>query len=627
MILLNPFYDEGVKIGLCSRAKGVLASTISLAVLLTISSLAAAQGPENVLVVINGNSAESREVGEYYRQKRGIPEANVCLLTVQASESVDRATFDRAIGGPIAERLVRAGMQDKILYIVLTKGVPLIVVKSKTPKQEDGSVDSQLALLYDAMLGLPIPLGKVINPYFLRNARGGESVRFSHRDFPIYLVTRLDGYTVADAKALVDRAIEADRLRPDKTGRFVIDERGEDETPGNKWLSDAADRLRAVGMPAARIELETSGQFLTGQDQVMGYASWGSNDPSDHSRYLKNRWLPGAVMTEFVSTNARTFERPPEKWNIGSWKDSARTFFHDSPQSLVGDAIHEGVTGIAGNVSEPLLDGCARPQVLLPAYVKGMNLAESFYAAIPYLNWKGVVLGDPLTAPFASLAPASKTGVAALSSEDADPAMNRATGLPSFYSHHMVAARARAIGEKEDVTELLLVAERARRQQDVAGARAAAERAIKLAPESARVMELMAELSPVDQALPLFRKVVEISPQNGGALNNLAYLLAMKGQPKDALPFAARAADIAQGKSGPALDTYGWVLYLLGQYKEACPNLERAGARTPSNAAVTYHIGMCYLKIGREAEGKAQLERALTLKPDPFTAAAIHRAM
>jgi Flp pilus assembly protein TadD len=69
------------------------------------------------------------------------------------------------------------------------------------------------------------------------------------------------------------------------------------------------------------------------------------------------------------------------------------------------------------------------------------------------------------------------------------------------------------------------------------------------------------------------------------------------------------------------------VLYLLGQYAQACPNLERAAARSPADAVVTSHLGMCYLKVGRGAEGKAQLERALTLKPDPVTAAAIHRAM
>jgi hypothetical protein len=43
-----------------------------------------------------------------------------------------------------------------------------------------------------------------------------------------------------------------------------------------------------------------------------------------------------------------------------------------------------------------MLSGCARPDYLLPAYYQGRNLAESYYLALPFLSWQGVVLGDPL---------------------------------------------------------------------------------------------------------------------------------------------------------------------------------------------------------------------------------------
>jgi len=32
----------------------------------------------------------------------------------------------------------------------------------------------------------------------------------------------------------------------------------------------------------------------------------------------------------------------------------------------------------------------------LPAWYQGRNLADSYYLALPYLSWQGVVLGDPL---------------------------------------------------------------------------------------------------------------------------------------------------------------------------------------------------------------------------------------
>jgi uncharacterized protein (TIGR03790 family) len=58
--------------------------------------------------------------------------------------------------------------------------------------------------------------------------------------------------------------------------------------------------------------------------------------------------------------------------------------------------IHEGASGVSGNVYEPFLTGCARPDLVLPAYFEGRNLAESFYLGLPFLSWQGVVLGDPL---------------------------------------------------------------------------------------------------------------------------------------------------------------------------------------------------------------------------------------
>ena len=41
-----------------------------------------------------------------------------------------------------------------------------------------------------------------------------------------------------------------------------------------------------------------------------------------------------------------------------------------------------------------------RPQILFPAYFKGLSLVEAFYLAMPVLSWQTVVVGDPLCAPF-----------------------------------------------------------------------------------------------------------------------------------------------------------------------------------------------------------------------------------
>jgi len=57
--------------------------------------VALAQGSENVLVVVNRNSAVSRRIGEYYSFRRGIPRANVCVIDAPIAEAISREVYDK----------------------------------------------------------------------------------------------------------------------------------------------------------------------------------------------------------------------------------------------------------------------------------------------------------------------------------------------------------------------------------------------------------------------------------------------------------------------------------------------------------------------------------------------------
>jgi uncharacterized protein (TIGR03790 family) len=162
---------------------------------------------------------------------------------------------------------------------------------------------------------------------------------------------------------------------------------------GNDWLRTAATLL-----PKSRVVLDETTSPLYNQTDVIGYASWGTNDDHRTQRFLHFQWLPGAIAAEFVSTSARTFRRPPDNWSpSAAWGDRSK-YFADSPQGLIGDVLHEGATGASGNTYEPYLHACARPDYLLPAYNQGRNLAESYYISLIYLSWQSVIVGDPLCA-------------------------------------------------------------------------------------------------------------------------------------------------------------------------------------------------------------------------------------
>jgi uncharacterized protein (TIGR03790 family) len=340
-----------------------------------------AQPPDSVLIVVNQSSALSRKIGEYYAARRRVPAVNICRLQATTDEEVSRADFDGQISHPVRGYLSAHHLTEKILYIVTTAGVPLKVRGSGGLTGDAASVDSELTLLYFDLHGQShaLPAG-IANPFF-----GKTGVPFRHPDFPIYLVTRLAGYDFDDVKGIVDRALLAQNR-----GKFVIDLKASDSTQGNGWLLDAARQL-----PRERVVFDSSADVLEHESDVIGYASWGSNDPARKQRHLDFHWLPGAIMTEYVSTNGRTFARPPDSWNIGGWGHLNATFA-GSPQTLTADYIHDGATGASGHVYEPYLQLTPRPNILLPAYYHGRNLAESYYLSIPILSWMNIVIGDPL---------------------------------------------------------------------------------------------------------------------------------------------------------------------------------------------------------------------------------------
>jgi uncharacterized protein (TIGR03790 family) len=353
-----------------------------LCALLVLACAGFAQTAENVVVIVNHASSISRRIGEYYVHRRSIPLANVCQLNVTENEQITWPVYEQQIEQPVAAFLQQSGLREKALYLVTTLGVPLCVNGSGDgPGTETGAVDSELTLLYAKMHGRKFQrAGIVPNPLFQK-----RDLAFRHPDVPLYLVTRLAGYDFDDVRGIIDRALVA-RNR----GKFVLDLAGSDDHEGNNWLRTAATLL-----PAARVVLDESDKVLYNETDVIGYAAWGSNDHNRHQRHLNFRWLPGAIATEFVSTNARTFRKPPDDWNISTWKDKSH-WFAGAPQTLTADYIHDGVTGCSGHVFEPYLTATPRPDYLLPAYFSGRNLAESYYISIPGLSWQNIVVGDPL---------------------------------------------------------------------------------------------------------------------------------------------------------------------------------------------------------------------------------------
>jgi uncharacterized protein (TIGR03790 family) len=586
-------------------APGVAVCTL-ISLYCTVPTLRA-QSAENVAVVINESSEDSKRIGEHYAVTRGLPPSNILRIQTSTQETIERPAYEASIERPIALAIRRSGLQDRILYVVLTKGVPLRIAGPAGLTGTLASVDSELTLLYRRMTGQQVSVsGRVDNPFFLGARPIGDAPRFTHREHDIYLVTRLDAYTVQQALGLVNRA-----QAPRPEGQIVLDQRGATtDGTGDDWLELAAQRLIAQGHKD-RVVLESTAKPARGAGPVLGYASWGSTDPANQVRSASMAFSPGSIASNLASFDARTFREPPETWRPVGAAGTTPVPFEGSTESLIGDLIRDGVTGASGQVGEPYLLGAVRPEVLFPAYLAGFNLAEAFYLATPALSWQTVIVGDPLLAPFSRQA---------LTRAQIEGDVHAGTGLPAFFAmRRMAESSARLRGVPERAIELSLQAETRLDRDDQTGARRALEDAVRLAPQVSDWLLLLAGLEDqagdYESAIRRYEQVLAMQPEQPIALNNLAYALAThRKTPAEALPLARRAAALAPG-SAAVLDTLAWIEYLAGNSAVATTLFAKAIQLGPTIAEIRLHAAEAFAANGMPDRAQSELAEALLLKP------------
>jgi hypothetical protein len=405
------------------------------------NSLALAGEADRLVLVRNANSPISMAIADDYARRRAVQ--NVLTVNCQdAARDAELETISLLAYESCLEKPLRAFLRHRanVDFIVLTKGIP---IRLSGAGQGNGaewfSLDSHLAALdYDRVSGAirvdiddPEYRAAFIAQYHRAfhaqawaNRFWNSAEPFTHAKFGGYLVTRLDGYTEADAKGLTTRALQAEQVA--RAGQIPKGEillnalpsfgyttkvgqpvsiLAATSTPGEsaKIVSErahlgdlnsdtqlAADLIKARGLS---VELEETGRFVGNRSGLMGYLSWGSNDASyTAAAYHSLTFAPGAIAETAVSTGGRTFLR----------REVRDSLIVENGQSLIADLISQGVTGIKGYTDEPLVQAVASPSILFDRYTRGWTLAESFYAASALVGWQDIVIGDPLARAYPS---------------------------------------------------------------------------------------------------------------------------------------------------------------------------------------------------------------------------------
>jgi len=155
----------------------------------------------------------------------------------------------------------------------------------------------------------------------------------------LYIVTRLDGFDHADARALIDRGVQADASFPDAP--FVC-MRGADPARG---VRDAECEYATRMLDAAGFNTEWIPAFdaMLSRPNVISYWTGAANmrDAIDGVTFA-----PGAIADNLTSFGARP--------NNFFCDEAGTTCPENESQTSIGRFVRAGATGVQGTVAEPL---------------------------------------------------------------------------------------------------------------------------------------------------------------------------------------------------------------------------------------------------------------------------------
>jgi len=174
-------------------------------------------------------------------------------------------------------------------------------------------------------------------------------------------------------------------------------------------------------------------------------------------------------------------------------------------------------------------------------------------------------------------------------------------------------------GAQPAVLRLLMRAEVRQSRGDQAGYRQTLEQVLASDPQIIRAQMALAtvyeQAGEHDKAIERYRQVLSFQPNDVGALNNLAYALAVhRNQASEALPLAQRAFT-ASNEAPLVADTLGWVCHLAGDRMQALRYTQIAATGAPRHGEVRYHYAVALANAGDPDRAAKELAAALELDP------------
>ncbi len=339
--------------------------------------------PLHTLVVVNDHSPSSQTIGHYYAQQRGIPERNICHITVTTNNNLSVAAFSNDVRGPILATINAGHLTNQISALVLSRDIPYRIYDAGAPSYEINGLPPALFYGYKNAPSYPMPASTTNQYYAKEQPFASDLFGSANRQYLTFILTSATG---DQSLNLIDRTASCNSTFPTGTVYLL---HTTDERRSVQWpqYNDTLFLYRLLNPDALDcVTLDTNN--MIGQSAVMGHHLGQSSVDS----LSLNTYLPGAIACHLTSFGGSLFDSAPQM-SILTW-------------------LRHGCAGSYGTCTEPYN---IYPQKF-PAiplyfwYARGFSLGEALYMAVqnPY---EGVFVGDPLCAPYAMPASLSCGGI------------------------------------------------------------------------------------------------------------------------------------------------------------------------------------------------------------------------
>ena len=337
----------------------------------------------NVAVVVNRNDTNSVQLGNYYCEQRQVPPQNLVRINwTGGNVEWSKTQFESTLLTPLTAMLASRGLSNQVDFVVLSMGIPYRVANVGLPPI--GGRNSTTSTLFygfkpddDLPPSLPdscsLPASSA-NPY-----AGSELPFRSVTNGNAWLTMMITSSNLAQAKAIVDRGVASDGSFP--TQKVILGNNQGDPFRNIRYtlFDDAIFSTRLRGNYS--MVRDTSGQPY-GLGLMLGY----ENGMQQFS-ISPNTFVPGAMADSLTSYGGMIFESPDH--------------------TLLLAFLDAGATASFGTVVEPC--GYLQKFPLPQGYfyqARGFGIAESYYQSLMNPH-QGLLLGEPLAAPFAQPAAGS----------------------------------------------------------------------------------------------------------------------------------------------------------------------------------------------------------------------------